>query len=187
MRAILVLVAAAVAVGTAGCAPWIDRPFAGLRSGADGGGDGGVLAALRPTPASAACSGGPWPSRMEPDDDEVRIGPLTFPGLGYPYPPARFAAGSAPLTVPVVVPARTRATITIPNRLRPVVGLDSGSLLADAPSNGHGALVCQAGETFQVYKVAFVLSGARCVPVSVTAGGRTVTREVGFGRPGCDT
>jgi hypothetical protein len=80
------------------------------------------------------------------------------------------------------VPAGTRATITVPNRLRPVVGLDSGPQVASAPATAHGALVCSATGSMQVFKLSFVLSGARCVPLSVTAAGRTVTRLVAFGR-----
>jgi hypothetical protein len=187
------IVAAAVAVAVpavallvAGCAPWLERPFRAPERAPQ------VSAAAHPrgpTPpfdSPVPCGGGPYPSRVdERARDALAIGPLVFADLGFPQSPSRFIPGSQPLTLPVVVPPHTRATIAVPPDLRTVAGLDSAPVPANEPARAHRALVCTAGPAQRVFEVSFVVAGARCVPISVTAAGRTTTRRVRFGVRRC--
>jgi hypothetical protein len=169
-------------VAPVGCAPWLERPFAGLRPQRE---------------AAAACAGGRALRMGELVlRDAVGIGPLLFFGLGREHPASRFArpgryapgrAGVRPLPVLVVVPPLTRATVAISPADRDVAGLLSGAEAAGlaAPADAHRTLVCVAGPGQQTFEVAFVVDGARCLPVSVRSGGRTDTVRVRFGVRRC--
>lgn len=135
----------------------------------------------------AFCSGGPFPSRIESEiGSSVTIGPLLFTGLRFPQPASRFAPGSPPLSALVVVPPRTRAVISVPTGMRSVIGLASGASVADRPRDAALGLVCVAGPSQRIYSIAFVVSGPRCVPVTVSARGRADTRVIRFGTRRCN-
>ncbi len=180
--AVSAVVAAAVALG--GCGGWAQRPFAGLRGPGDGDGRGTFV---RRFEAPLPCGAGPYPSTdLGARRDNLDIGRLRVRGLAYPYGPDRFAAGSRPVDVPVELPARTRAVIAVAPEALDVAGLDTAPVPATTPARAHRAVRCVTGAFSQVRSLSFVVSGARCVPVSVTVGGVTTTRQVPFGVRRCD-
>lgn len=169
---------------TGGCGPWLERPLGDVRDRVAGGLE---RVALLPYGRPVACGAGPYPSRDRgPRRLDAFIGPLRFRGVNFPYPPESFGGGAPPLGIPVVVPARTDAIISVPAGLRREVGLDGDPVPPERPSEAHRAVRCTTTVEPQVFTVQFVLSGPRCVPVTVTAAGRSETREVPFGVADCD-
>ena len=180
-QAIAAIAAAATALG--GCGGWAERPFAGLRGPGDGDGRGTFV---RRFEAPLPCGAGPYPSTdVGSTRDNVDIGPLRFRGLAFPYGPDRFAPGSPPLSVPVEVPARARAVIAVAPEALGVAGLDTAPVPAATPAEAHRAVRCFTGAFSQVRSLSIVVSGARCVPISVTMHGVTTTRDVPLGVRRC--
>jgi hypothetical protein len=176
-------VAAAVVAAAvlSGCASWIRDPVVRLR------GDAAVsLRGMAPVERPIPCGGGPFPSEDFGDPREnVTIGSLTFRGLGRRNAPSRFTPGAPALTVPVEVPPRSRAIIAIPNRLRPVAGLDGWPRPASTPATAHRAALCETSDQTTVFRISFTVDGPRCVPVNVTIDRVTTTRWIPFGVPRC--
>jgi hypothetical protein len=169
------LVAAVVALS--GCTAWPQRLSADFEQ-----------ARLRAaTERPVACGAGPFPSDPLPSDrvTTVNIGSVAFRGLGYPYSSARFQRGAPPVISRVVVPPRSRAIVSVPPQLRLVAGLDGYPTLVANPLRAHRAVLCETGPERTVFRIAFVVAGARCVPVSVTIDRVTTTRDVPFGISHC--
>jgi hypothetical protein len=168
-------IVAALVVGP--CSRWPGLPLAGPRP----------PTATTPFEAPLPCGGGPFPALVPGvhDPNTVVIGSVAFPGLGYRHPPGRFAPGAPPMTVPVVVPPRSRAIVAVPPGQRDVAGLEAPPASASSPASAHRALVCTTEGPDEVFEVSFVIDGARCVPVSVTIDGVTTTRAVRFGVDRC--
>jgi hypothetical protein len=179
--------AAAVAAGLAlaGCAPWLERPFAGLRE--QGRPRSGGLVVLAPYERPIPCETLADPARLAPARRHavVAIGSVRFPGLGSVHRARRFAPGAPALTVPMVVPPRSRAIVSVPVAERAVAGLDNDPTPAWTPAAAHRAVRCVTGDRRQAFSISFVVAGARCVPVSVTIDRVTTTREVPFGVRRC--
>jgi hypothetical protein len=164
-----------------GCAgAWYERPFAGLRPGpsAEARSSGSVEPAV-------PCGSAPFPALVDPGmrRDVLRIGSVPFYGLGFHHPATRFAPGAPPLSVVFTVPPRTRVIVAIPPALRGVAGVDGSPAPAAKPGRAHRALRCETGPETTFYTAAFVVRGARCLPLAVTIDRETITRRVPFGRP----
>jgi hypothetical protein len=175
----------AAGVGLAGCAPWLERPFAGLRK--QRAAPRPDLVVLAPYERPIACAMPADPRRMAPARRRaaVAIGSVRFPGLGLYHRPRRFAPGAPALTVPMIVPPRSRAIVAVPVADRAVAGLDNDATPAGTPAGAHRAVRCITGERAQAFAISFVVVGARCLPVSVTIDRVTTTREVAFGVRRC--
>jgi hypothetical protein len=167
-----------------GCAPWLERPFAGLRERER---PRPNLVVLTPYERPIPCSTLADPQRLAPARRHavVAIGSVRFPGLGSFHRPTRFNPGAPALTVPMVVPPRSRAIVAIPVDERRVAGVDNDPTPAWTPAAAHRAVRCITGGRAQAFSISFVVAGARCVPVSVTIDRVTTTREVPFGVRRC--
>ena len=170
---------AVAAVTAGGCAPWLERPLAGLAPPEED------LAFVPRFEPPIPCGAGPYPSRGIQGEDTIEIGSVEFGGLGYQYGPERFRPGAPPLTVPIEVPPRLRVTIEVPPDRRSSVGIDNAPVPPPRPELAHRAMRCETGELPRTFTVTFVLDGPQCVPVSVTHRHASQTRLVRFGVRRC--
>ena len=176
---------AAAGLALAGCAPWLERPFAGLRERERPQPD---LVVLTPYERPIPCSTLADPHRLAPARRHavIAIGSVRFPGLGAFHRATRFNPGAPALTVPMVVPPRSRAIVAVPVDERRVAGVDNDPTPAWTPAAAHRAVRCITSGRSQAFSISFVVAGARCVPVSVTIDRVTTTREVPFGVRRCE-
>jgi hypothetical protein len=173
--AVAAALAAALALG--GCTPWPQRLLDDYRA----------MPLRAATEPPVACGPGPFPSRPLRSDRRttMRIGSLAFRGLAERYPPERFERGAPPLIIRVSVPPDARAIVAVPPSMRMVAGLEGYPASATTPWGAHRAVFCETGPEPVEYRIAFVVAGARCVPVSVTLDAVTTTRNVPFGVSRC--
>lgn len=93
----------------------------------------------------------------------------------------------AAMDVLVDVPAHQALTISVPagdtnvGLIRTGVGAYGGFV----PSDGVKSVVCTADDVATSFHLGFIVAGARCVPLSVSANGRSYTRNARFGVRRC--
>ncbi len=181
VRRLAPLAAGLAALTAAGCAPWLERPFAGLPENRKGDRVPPVLEATLP------CVGGRDASRLpgRPGAEVVAIGSVLFRGLGRRHRPWHFRPGTPSLPVRVLVPAWRRVTIAVPSGELHLAGLDTGPVETTAERGPHRAVRCAAGGRSRLFTVYFAVRRPMCVRVSVTDHSGTVSRAVPFGVRRC--
>jgi len=89
-------------------------------------------------------------------------------------------------SVLVDVPASTAVTIAVPEADTNVAIAPGGVTRVGGfvPGDGAKRVRCEADEP-SAFHLGFIVAGARCVPVTVTVGGREFTKLVRFGVRSC--
>jgi len=166
-------------VALGGCAPWLARPFAGLRPpprGAAAHPRESARAGAATTPVATGCVGRTLARRDLQVSQGISIGPVAFLGLGRPRPVRRFRPGSPPVEVLALVPPRTQVTI----------GMDpSDGVIVATDGQLRASVACSAGAVGLVFRLGFQVPGPRCAHILVATAGRRWTRRVAFGVRGC--